>query len=92
MPSLLKELQSDAEFAEVFARSKWRQSKWAPSRIRTVCVMLLVMLLASARAYVSSPCKTYYICEGFSRHSILVSELRSSSCRAIRLRSEPCLG
>lgn len=29
-------LQSDAEFAEVFARSKWRQTKWGPSRIRTV--------------------------------------------------------
>eukprot|EP00891_Asterochloris_glomerata_P009741 jgi/Astpho2/9741/Aster-03719 len=27
-------LQSDADFAEVFARSKWRQSRWAPSRIR----------------------------------------------------------
>jgi SOS response regulatory protein OraA/RecX len=26
-------LQSDAEFAEVFARSKWRQAKWGPSRI-----------------------------------------------------------
>lgn len=26
-------LQSDTEFAEVFARSKWRQSKWAASRI-----------------------------------------------------------
>ena len=48
MPSHLQELQSDAEFAEVFARSKWRQSKWAPSRIRMVCVMLHVMLLASA--------------------------------------------
>lgn len=26
-------LQSDAEFAETFARSKWRQSKWGPRRI-----------------------------------------------------------
>ncbi|PSC73000.1 p-type h+-atpase isoform C [Micractinium conductrix] len=26
-------LQSDEEFAEVFARSKWRQSKWGPRRI-----------------------------------------------------------
>lgn len=26
-------LQSDAEFAEVFARSKWRQARWGPSRI-----------------------------------------------------------
>ena len=30
----LQGLQSDADFAEVFARSKWRQSRWAPSRIR----------------------------------------------------------
>ena len=29
-------LQSDREFAAVFARSKWRQSRWAPSRIRIV--------------------------------------------------------
>jgi hypothetical protein len=29
-------LQSDAEFAEVFARSKWRQTKWGPSRIKAV--------------------------------------------------------
>ncbi|KAL4422737.1 hypothetical protein ABPG75_008934 [Micractinium tetrahymenae] len=26
-------LQSDAEFADTFARSKWRQSKWGPRRI-----------------------------------------------------------
>lgn len=32
--ALLQGLQSDADFAEVFARSKWRQSRWAPSRIR----------------------------------------------------------
>ncbi|KAK9846645.1 hypothetical protein WJX81_008289 [Elliptochloris bilobata] len=25
---------SDAQFAETFARSKWRQARWAPSRIR----------------------------------------------------------
>jgi hypothetical protein len=29
-------LQSDAEFAEVFARSKWRQSKWGSRRIESV--------------------------------------------------------
>ena len=28
--------QSDAEYAEILARSKWRQSRWAPSRIRMV--------------------------------------------------------
>eukprot|EP00873_Tetraselmis_striata_P034321 jgi/Tetstr1/454585/TSEL_041479.t1 len=28
-------LQSDREYAEVFARSKWRQSCWAPARIAT---------------------------------------------------------
>ncbi|KAI3430451.1 hypothetical protein D9Q98_005046 [Chlorella vulgaris] len=28
-------LQSDAEFAEVFARSKWRQSKWGSRRIES---------------------------------------------------------
>lgn len=27
-------LQSDAEFADVFARSKWRQVKWAPAKIK----------------------------------------------------------
>ncbi|CAL8464146.1 g3681 [Coccomyxa elongata] len=27
-------LQSDVEFVTIFARSKWRQSRWAPSRIR----------------------------------------------------------
>lgn len=35
------ELQSDAEFAEVFARSKWRQAKWGPSRIKAVRVHLV---------------------------------------------------
>lgn len=30
-------LQNDKEFAMIFARSKWRQSKWGPSKIRTVC-------------------------------------------------------
>lgn len=29
-------LQSDRDFAATFARSKWRQSRWAPSRIRIV--------------------------------------------------------
>lgn len=29
-------LQSDAEFAEAFARSKWRQTRWAPSKIKAV--------------------------------------------------------
>ena len=29
-------LQSDAEFAEVYARSKWRQSKWGPRKIGMV--------------------------------------------------------
>jgi hypothetical protein len=29
-------LQSDAEFAEVFARSKWRQSKWSAGKISSV--------------------------------------------------------
>ena len=29
-------LQSDQEFAEVFTRSKWRQAKWAPSKIKSV--------------------------------------------------------
>ena len=33
---VLQGLQSDREFAAVFARSKWRQSRWAPSRIRIV--------------------------------------------------------
>ncbi|KAL0039656.1 hypothetical protein WJX77_004520 [Trebouxia sp. C0004] len=28
------ELQSDADYAEVYTRSKWRQSRWAPSRIQ----------------------------------------------------------
>ena len=70
MPSHLQELQSDAEFAEVFARSKWRQSKWAPSRIRMVCVMLL----ASAMAYHGTPCKKCHFCEGFSRHPILLCQ------------------
>lgn len=32
----LQGLQSDAEFVTIFARSKWRQSRWAPSRIRIV--------------------------------------------------------
>ncbi|EIE24818.1 hypothetical protein COCSUDRAFT_62226 [Coccomyxa subellipsoidea C-169] len=27
-------LQSDVDFVTIFARSKWRQSRWAPSRIR----------------------------------------------------------
>eukprot|EP00884_Botryococcus_braunii_P009140 jgi/Botrbrau1/18227/Bobra.53_1s0083.2 len=27
-------IQSDGEFAEIFARSKWRQARWGPSRIR----------------------------------------------------------
>lgn len=31
-------LQSDREFAEIFARSKWRQTKWGPGKIRSVCV------------------------------------------------------
>ena len=29
-------LQSDGEFAEVFVRSKRRQAKWAPSKIKSV--------------------------------------------------------
>lgn len=29
-------LQSDIEFAEIFARSKWRQAKWGPSRLKMV--------------------------------------------------------
>jgi len=29
-------LQSDKEFAEAFARSKWRQVKWGPSKIKSV--------------------------------------------------------
>lgn len=29
-------LQDDGQFAEQFARSKWRQVKWGPSRIRSV--------------------------------------------------------
>ena len=29
-------LQSDTEFAETFARSKWRQSKWGARRIEQV--------------------------------------------------------
>ena len=28
--------QSDREYAAVLARSKWRQSRWAPARIRMV--------------------------------------------------------
>lgn len=28
-------LQSDAEFAESFARSKWRQTKWGPDKIKS---------------------------------------------------------
>ena len=39
--AVLQGLQSDAEFATVFARSKWRQSRWAPSRIRIVSTPLL---------------------------------------------------
>ena len=38
---VLQGLQSDSEFAAVFARSKWRQSRWAPSRIRIVSVHCL---------------------------------------------------
>jgi len=30
-------LQSDEEFASMFARSKWRQSTWGPQRISMVC-------------------------------------------------------
>ena len=33
---MLQELQSDADYAEVYTRSKWRQSRWAPSRIQQV--------------------------------------------------------
>ncbi len=33
---VLQELQSDADYAEVYTRSKWRQSRWAPSRIQQV--------------------------------------------------------
>ena len=29
-------LQSDSEFADVFTRSKWRQTKWAPTKIKSV--------------------------------------------------------
>lgn len=32
----LQGMLSDAQFAETFARSKWRQARWAPSRIRMV--------------------------------------------------------
>ena len=40
MPSdlCLQGMQSDREYAAVLARSKWRQSRWAPSRIRMVGV------------------------------------------------------
>lgn len=31
-------LQSDQEFALVFARGKWRQSQWGPGKIRKVWV------------------------------------------------------
>lgn len=33
---VLQELQSNADYAEVYTRSKWRQSRWAPSRIQQV--------------------------------------------------------
>ncbi len=33
---LMQGQQSDREYATVLARSKWRQSRWAPSRIRMV--------------------------------------------------------
>ena len=29
-------LQSNAEYAEVFIRSKWRQSQWGPARLERV--------------------------------------------------------
>ena len=51
--AVLQGLQSDAEFATVFARSKWRQSRWAPSRIRIVSTALLssqTLPLSSAAA------------------------------------------
>ena len=35
-------LQSDEEFAEAFARSKWRQTKWSPSKIKMVRVYLFI--------------------------------------------------
>lgn len=35
----MQEVQSDADYAEVYARSKWRQSRWAPSRIQQVSFM-----------------------------------------------------
>lgn len=38
-------LQSDREFAMIFARSKWRQSKWGPNKIRTVRDVLNGLLL-----------------------------------------------
>ncbi len=36
-------LQSDVEFVTIFARSKWRQSRWAPSRIRIVGLLLCTL-------------------------------------------------
>lgn len=44
----LQGMHSNREYAELFAQSKWRQSRWAPSRIRRVrgtCVWHLCHLL-----------------------------------------------
>ena len=37
--------QSDSEYAAVLARSKWRQSRWAPSRIRMVLLTCITRTL-----------------------------------------------
>ena len=52
--AVLQGLQSDAEFATVFARSKWRQSRWAPSRIRIVSTALLSSQMQALSAAVAS--------------------------------------
>ena len=52
--AVLQGLQSDAEFATVFARSKWRQSRWAPSRIRIVSTALLSSKRLSPSSAVAS--------------------------------------
>ena len=56
LPPLLQEvgLQSDADFAEVFARSKWRQSKWGAHKLRTVRAPWTPHLPGGASAFCAS--------------------------------------
>ncbi len=58
---VLQELQSDADYAEVYTRSKWRQSRWAPSRIQqvsapqnaSVCTLVRAMLWTCSSVCIS---------------------------------------